>query len=116
MAKIVSDSLIVSKKNAPLGANVEVETLADIESIQNPAESLIFYVKSEKQHYKVNSFKEVAIAGTSLTKKVIDEYEPMSELGYEEIGDADLDDIFDQENMETMDVADAPAVDFDSLT
>lgn len=116
MAKIVSDSLVVSKVNAPLGANAEVETLADIEKIQNPSEGLIFYVKAEKQHYKVNSFKEVDIPGTTLKKKVIGEYEPMSELGYEELGDVDLDDVFDQEGVETMDVGDAPAIDFDTLS
>lgn len=116
MAKIVSDSLIVGKPGAPLGANTEIDTLADVEKIQNPSESLIFYVKSEKQHFKVNSLKEVEIPGTTHKKKVIGDYEPMSELGYEEIGDIDLDDVFDQEGMETMDVGDAPAVDFDSLT
>lgn len=118
MAKIVSDSLIVSKTGSPLGANDEVATLADIVNIQNPSEGLIFYVKETGLHYKPTSFKEVNISGTSLTKKVIDGYEPISDdkLDYEVLEEVNLDDVFDQEGVETLDVGDAPAVDFDSLT
>lgn len=118
MAKIVSDSLIVSKKGAPLGGNDSVATLADIAKIQNPSDSLIFFVKETGLHYKPTSFKEVPIEGTTLKKTVIDKYEPISDdkLDYEELEDVDMDDLFDQKGMETMDVGDAPAVDFDSLT
>ena len=117
MAKIVSDSLIPSKQNAPLDAREEVNTLAEIASIQNPSESLVFYVKETKKHYKVTSLKEETIAGTSLTKKVIGGYEEFGEetLDYEELEDVTMDDVFDQEGVETLDVADAPVVDFDSL-
>lgn len=118
MAKIVSDSLIVSKTGAPLGTNDSVATLADIEKIQNPSNSLIFFVEETGLHYKPTSFKEVQIAGTSLTKKVIDKYEPISDdkLDYEELGEVDMDDLFDQQGMNTIDVADVPDVDFDKLT
>lgn len=117
MAKIVNESLIPSAKNAPLDARTEIETLEQVESIQNPSPSLIFYVKENGQHYKVTSFKEVAIAGTSLTKKVIGSYEPIGtgDVTYDELGDVNLDGVFDQMEMDTVDVGDVPAVDFSTL-
>lgn len=117
MAKIVSDSLIVSAPNAPLDVRTEVESLSKIGEIQNPTESLIIYDKETRKHYSIKRMEEEMIPGTNIPHKVIKEVEPMDGiLDYEELGDVDMDDLFDQEGMETMDVGDAPAVDFDSLT
>lgn len=115
MAKIVSDSLIPSKKNAPLDERTEVNTMADIASIQNPCDSLEIYVKETGRKYKISSFKEEVITGTTITKRVIDKVEPVGDVSYTEVGDINLDGVFDQEGVETMDVGDAPLVDFDSL-
>ena len=108
MAKILSDSVLVSKPNAPMDARTEVDTLADVSKIENPAPSLIIWDKME----------EVQIEGTSYKKKVIKSVEPMVAadlVGYEEIGDTDLDDVFDQMDVEVEEVGDAPVVDFDNL-
>jgi hypothetical protein len=48
---------------------------------------------------------EIGNINTTLNEAVI----------FEEVGDADLDDVFDQEDVETSDVEDAPRVDFDNL-
>lgn len=122
MTKILSDSLIVSKTGAPLDARTEVNSLSEIGSVQNPTESLIIYDKETKMHYKVASMKDEQIAGTTIMKKVIASVEPLvadgdgtSMMGYEELGDADLDDLFDQAGVAVTEVSDAPDVDFDTL-
>lgn len=118
MAKILGDSVLVSKPNAPMDARTEVDTLADVSKIENPAPSLIIWDKETEKHYTIKEMEEVQIEGTSYTKKVIKSVEPMVAadlVGYEEIGDTDLDDVFDQMDVEVTEVGDAPVVDFDSL-
>ena len=118
MAKILSDSVLVSKPNAPMDARTEVDTLADVSKIENPAPSLIIWDKETEKHYTIKEMEEVQIEGTSYKKKVIKSVEPMVAadlVGYEEIGDTDLDDVFDQMDVEVEEVGDAPAVDFDKL-
>ena len=80
MAKIINDSLLPSAPNAPLDARTEVNLLADVAKIENPSESLIFKVKETGKYYKVVSLKELSIEGTTHKKKVINEYEPFSDL------------------------------------
>lgn len=117
MAKIVNDSLIPSKPNAPLDKRTEVDNLSKIGEIDNPAPSLIIFDKETKQHYVIKRMEEEMIPGTNIPHKVIKEVEPMDGLiDYEEVGDVDLDEVFDQEGMDTMDVGDAPVIDFDSLS
>lgn len=119
MAKILSDSVIPSKANAPLDARTEVDSLDKVGMIENPTESLIIYDKDTKKHYKVSSMKDVPVEGTTLNKKVIESVEPMvadgGTIDFEEVGDTDFDDIFDQMDIEAEVVGDAPEVDFDSL-
>lgn len=45
-----------------------------------------------------------------------EDLEGLGDVSYTEVGDVDMDDLFDQEDMETTDVGDAPTVDFDSLS
>lgn len=116
MAKIVSDSLAVSKVGAPLGANKEVATLADIANIENPTDGLIFYVKETQTHYRVDSLVDVAIPGTTLTRKSIGSYSPMGDVTYTEVGEANLDDVFDQAGMNLTVIGEAPEVDFEGLS
>lgn len=155
MGKIVSDSLMPSKANAPLDSRTEIDTLADYKKIENPHESLIFFCRDTKKRYEVASLVEETIEGTNIKRKVIGSYKQFgglsdaqkqdlentknkvvtleqkdkaieAEIGninttlneaviFEEVGDADLDDVFDQEDVETSDVEDAPRVDFDNL-
>lgn len=82
MAKIVNDSLLVSKPNAPLDPRCEVRTLADVENIENPSDSLIFKVLENGKYYKVDLLKEIHVDGTDLRRKVIDKYSPVD--GFED--------------------------------
>ena len=80
MAKIINDSLITSKPNAPLDARTEVATLADVVNISNPSESLVFKVNETGKYYKVESLKVVQIEGTALTKKVVDTFSVVGDV------------------------------------
>ena len=78
--------------------------------------------------------KDYQPKGDYATKEELDDYQPKGDyatkeelkelegtgadckLDYDEIGDMDIDDLFDQDGMETSDVGDAPQVDFDKLT
>ena len=52
---IVGGSLIPSTKDTPIDARTRVETLDDIQNIQLPYIGMIFFVKSEGQHYVASS-------------------------------------------------------------
>lgn len=80
MAKIINDSLITSKPNAPLDVRTEVATLADVVNISNPSESLVFKVLETGKYYKVDSLKVVQIEGTTLTKKVVESFSPVGDV------------------------------------
>lgn len=80
MAKIINDSLITSKPNAPLDVRTEVATLADVVNISNPSESLVFKVLETGKYYKVDSLKTVNIEGTTLTKKVVESFSPVGDV------------------------------------
>lgn len=117
MAKVVSESLIVSAPNAPLDKRTEIDSLSLIGQIENPSQSLIIYDKETEKHYAIKEMADELIPGTTISRKVIKSVEPLSDdkLDYDELEDVNMDDVFDQEGVETMDVADAPNVDFDSL-
>lgn len=80
MAKIINDSLITSKPNAPLDVRTEVATLADVVNISNPSESLVFKVLETGKYYKIDSLKTVQIEGTTLTKKIIESFSPLGDV------------------------------------
>ena len=80
MAKIINDSLITSKPNAPLDVRTEVATLADVVNISNPSESLVFKVLETGKYYKVDSLKTVKIEGTALTKKVVESFSSVGDV------------------------------------
>lgn len=117
MAKIVSDSLMVSAPNAPLDKRTEVESLSQIGSVENPTPSLIIYDKETKKHYSIKEMVEETIPGTTITRKVIKSVEPFGDekLDYEELGEVDFEDLFDQE-VEMSVIGDAPNVDFNKLS
>lgn len=80
MAKIINDSLITSKPNAPLDVRTEVATLADVVNISNPSESLVFKVLETGKYYKVDSLKTVKIEGSALTKKVVESFSSVGDV------------------------------------
>lgn len=116
MAKIVSESLIVGAPNAPLDKRTEVENLSKIGEIENPAPSLIIFDKETGKHYSIKSMANELIPGTNISHKVIKEVTPLGEVGYNEIGDLDLDGIIDESDVTYTELEDVPQIDFDSLS
>ena len=108
---------MVSAPNAPLDKRTEVDSLTKIGEIENPSESLIIYDKETKKHYSVKEMADELIPGTTISRKVIKDVEPMGEgsVDYEELGNVDLDGIIDQEDVSYVELGDAPVIDFDSL-
>lgn len=118
MARIVSESLMVSAPNAPLDKRTEVDSLSQIGSIENPSPSLIIYDKETKKHYSIKEMADEMIPGTSITHKVIKSVEPIGSgsVDYEELGSVDLDGIIDQTDVSYTEIGDAPVVDFEKLS
>ena len=49
----VTDSIITTKAQAPLDVRTVVESIQQIDSIQNPYKGLVFYAKAQDAFYKV---------------------------------------------------------------
>ena len=117
MARIVSESLMVSAPNAPLDKRTEVDSLDMVGQIENPSESLIIYDKETRKHYAIKEMVDEFIPGTTISRKVIKSVEPVGAgtVDYEELDSVDLDGIIDQADVTYTELGDVPSIDFGKL-
>ena len=68
-------NLIPSTTNTPLDARVRINSLLEVEQIENPYIGMTFFVIENETYYIVKSLKSKDLNGTIVENSTIDEYE-----------------------------------------
>lgn len=68
-------NLIPSTANTPLDARVRINSLLEVEQIENPYIGMTFFVIENKTYYIVKSLKSKELNGATVDDATIDEYE-----------------------------------------
>lgn len=76
---IISGGLKPQKADTPLDVRSRIETLEEVEKIPNPNIGMIFYVKSNKTYYTVDSLKSKIIGSITIPNSIIDTYHELLE-------------------------------------
>ena len=115
---VVRGCLVPSLKNKPLDGRQDVPTLADIAKIENPYVNFIFPVAETGKWYKVVSLKDRIEGELVIPNGQVDQYEPFGQMTmkYKVLGsDNRLDDLFDQQDIESQEIEQVEQVNWNSL-